>query len=49
MREKDADAKAARDELRKKIRAAHDEGIPFAVIARAANLSREWVRRLYAD
>jgi hypothetical protein len=36
-------------ELRKKVRAARNEGIPFAVIARAANLSREWIRRLYAE
>jgi TATA-binding protein-associated factor Taf7 len=49
MREKDADARAARQELREKIRAAHDEGVPFAVVARAAKLSREWVRRLYAE
>jgi hypothetical protein len=49
MRAKEADAHAARQELREKIRAAHDEGVPFAVIARAAKLSREWVRRLYAE
>ena len=39
---------AARDELRAKIRIARDEGVPFAVIARAAGLSRERVRQLYA-
>jgi hypothetical protein len=39
----------ARDELRAKIRDARDEGIPFAVIARAAGLSRERVRQLYAE
>ena len=49
MRAKDADARAARQELRKKVRAARDEGISFAAIARAAKLSREWVRRLYAE
>ena len=38
----------AREELRARIRAARDEGIPFAVIARAAGLSRERVRQLYA-
>jgi hypothetical protein len=38
----------AREELRAKIRTARDEGIPFAVIARAAGISREWTRRLYA-
>jgi K+-sensing histidine kinase KdpD len=39
---------AARERLRQRIRVAHDEGIPFAVIARAAGLSRERVRQLYA-
>jgi hypothetical protein len=34
--------------LRTKIRVACDEGIPFAAIARAAGLSRERVRQLYA-
>ena len=38
---------AARDELRFRIRAARDEGIPFAVIARTIDLSRERVRQLY--
>jgi cell division septum initiation protein DivIVA len=49
LREKEADASAARQELREKVRAARNEGIAFAVIARAAGLSREWVRRLYAE
>lgn len=49
MRSKEAETQAARGELHEKIRAARDEGIPFAVIARAAGLSREWVRRLYAE
>lgn len=39
---------AARDELRAQVRAARDEGIPFAAIGRAAGLSRERVRQLYA-
>jgi len=38
---------AARDELRVRIRTAHDEGIPFAAIARTIGLSRERVRQLY--
>jgi DNA-directed RNA polymerase sigma subunit (sigma70/sigma32) len=38
----------AREELRVKVRAAHDEGISFAAIGRAAGLSRERVRQLYA-
>jgi hypothetical protein len=38
----------AREELREKVRATHDEGIPFAVIAQAAGLSRGRVRQLYA-
>jgi hypothetical protein len=38
----------ARDELRRRIRIARDEGIPFAAIARAAQMSRERVRQLYA-
>jgi hypothetical protein len=46
--EQRAAMQAAREELREKVRAAHDEGIPFAVIARAAGLSRERVRQLYA-
>ena len=39
----------ALDVLRTKIRAARDEGIPFAVIARSAQLSRERARQLYAQ
>jgi DNA-directed RNA polymerase sigma subunit (sigma70/sigma32) len=38
----------AREELRAKVRAARDEGISFAAIARAAGISRERVRQLYA-
>jgi hypothetical protein len=34
--------------LREKIRAAHDEGVPLAAIARAAGISRERARQLYA-
>jgi hypothetical protein len=49
MRAKEADAREARQELREKIRTAREEGIPFAVIARAAGISREWARRLYAE
>ena len=49
MRKKEAETQAAREELQEKIRAARDEGISFAAIARAANLSREWIRRLYAE
>jgi hypothetical protein len=48
MRQSAEDERAAREELREKIRAARAEGIPFSVIARAAKLSREWVRRLHA-
>ena len=35
--------------LREKIRAARDEGIAYAVIARSAQLSRERVRQLYSQ
>ena len=49
LRAKEAETQAARKELQKKIRAARDEGVSFAAIARAANLSREWIRRLYAE
>lgn len=48
MREAEAERQAAREELREKVRTARNEGIPFAVIARAAGLSRERVRQLYA-
>mgnify|MGYP003294915250 CR=1 FL=1 len=47
-REQRAAMDAARDELRTKIREAHDEGVPFAAIGRAAGYSRERVRQLYA-
>lgn len=49
MRKKETEVQAAREELRQRIRTAREEGIPFAVIARSAGLSREWVRRLYAE
>lgn len=39
MRELDSEREKAQDELRERIRIAHDEGIPFAAIARAAGLS----------
>jgi hypothetical protein len=35
-------------ELREKIRVARNEGVPFAASARAAGISREYARRLYA-
>lgn len=38
----------AREELRTRIRAAADEGIPLAAIARAAGISRERARQLRA-
>jgi DNA-directed RNA polymerase sigma subunit (sigma70/sigma32) len=37
----------AREQLRARVRAARDEGISFAAIARAAGISRERVRQLY--
>jgi hypothetical protein len=48
MRAAEADRQVAREELREKVRAARAEGIPFAVIGRAAGLSRERVRQLHA-
>jgi hypothetical protein len=39
----------ARNALREKIRMARDEGISFAAIARAAQISREYARRLYSE
>lgn len=48
MRAADEERQRARDELRAKVRIARDEGLPFAVIARAAGLSRERIRQLYA-
>ena len=47
-REQRAAMNAAREELRTAIRQAHEEGVPLAAIARAAGLSRERVRQLYA-
>ena len=38
----------AREELRAKVRAAADEGIPLSRIARAAGISRERARQLRA-
>ena len=46
--ERQAAVDAARDELRTAIRAARDEGVTFAAIGRAAGLSLERVRQLYA-
>jgi cell division septum initiation protein DivIVA len=37
----------AREELREKVRVAHDEGVPLAAIGRAAGLSRERTRQIY--
>jgi hypothetical protein len=48
QRRADEAVEAARDELRAKIRAARDEGLSFAAIARSAGFSLEYVRRLYA-
>jgi hypothetical protein len=48
MRAAEAQRRSAQQELRAKVRVARDEGIPFAAIARAASLSRERVRQLYA-
>ena len=42
------DLTGEREELRAAIRAAHNEGIPFAVIARRLGVSRDRVRQLYA-
>ena len=39
----------ARVELVQRIRAAHDEGVPLATIARAAGYSREYIRQLYRN
>ncbi|MGE5778023.1 MAG: hypothetical protein ACM30D_01805, partial [Hyphomicrobiales bacterium] len=47
-REAEEERQKAREELRAKIQAASDEGIPMSRIARAAGLSRERVRQLRA-
>jgi len=47
LREAQAETRRARARLARVVRAARDEGIPFAVIGRRANLSREGVRKLY--
>jgi cell division septum initiation protein DivIVA len=47
-REAEQKRRQALEELRAKIRVARDEGISFAAIARAAGVSREYARRLYA-
>jgi hypothetical protein len=47
-RRADQERQEAREALREKIRIARDEGISFAAIARAAQISREYARRLYA-
>jgi hypothetical protein len=48
-RRADQERQEAREALREKIRIARDEGISFAAIARAAQISREYARRLYAE
>ena len=48
VRQVDDELSRAREQLRARIRAARDEGIPFAAIARAAKLSRERVRQIFA-
>jgi hypothetical protein len=47
-REQQRTVDAARDELRATIRTARDEGLSFAAIGRAAGLSRQRARQLYA-
>jgi cell division septum initiation protein DivIVA len=47
-REAEQERQKAREELRAKIQAAADEGIPMSRIARAAGFSRERVRQLRA-
>jgi hypothetical protein len=47
-RQAEQERQQAREELRARIRAAADEGIPMSRIARAARLSRERIRQLRA-
>jgi DNA-directed RNA polymerase specialized sigma24 family protein len=47
-RNAEAERVRAREELRTKVRLARDEGIPYAAIARAAGVSLERVRQIYA-
>jgi DNA-directed RNA polymerase sigma subunit (sigma70/sigma32) len=47
-RRAEEERRQAREQLRARVRAARDEGISFAAIARAAGVSRERVRQLYA-
>ena len=48
VRAAEAERRAAHEVLREKIRTAREEGVSFAAIARAAGLSHERVRQLYA-
>jgi hypothetical protein len=48
-REAEANRRRVLEELRAAIRAAHDEGVPLARIAREAGISREYARRLYGE
>jgi hypothetical protein len=48
QREQQEAMAAARGELRAAIVLARDEGVPLAVIARAAGLSRERIRQIHA-
>jgi hypothetical protein len=48
-RRADEERQQARQDLREKIRIARDEGLSFAAIARAAQISREYARRLYSE
>jgi len=47
LRRAQAETRRARARLARAVCAARDEGIPFAVIGRRADLSREGVRKLY--
>lgn len=48
VREAETQRRVAQELLRQRIRTARDEGVTFSAIARAANLSHERVRQLYA-
>jgi hypothetical protein len=48
-RRADRERQEAREVLRKRIRVARDEAISFAAIARTAQISREYARRLYSE
>lgn len=47
VREAEEAERQAREELRERVREAHDEGVPLAAIGRAAGLSRERTRQIY--